>query len=110
MSGNLIIQGMAVDQFTEDLAQLIKQAVKEEVQAAMKQLKKEELEERFLSIEETCKIFVPAISRQTLHNWTTQGLIKSHAIGRSVFYKYSDIIEAAKPLNRIVNPLFKSAA
>lgn len=100
----IILNGLSVDELISQIDSLIVSRIN----AAMEKLKADETH-KLLSIEETCCLFVPKITRQTLHNWTSQGLIKSHTIGRSVFYKYSDIIDAAKPLNKIVRPELKVA-
>jgi excisionase family DNA binding protein len=44
------------------------------------------------SIAETAKAF--KVSKQTIHNWTKQGKIISHKIGRRVYYKKSDLMES----------------
>lgn len=53
-----------------------------------------------LSPTEACKLFSPKISRVTLHQWTKQGLIPSHRIGGRVFYKVSELVEAARPIRK----------
>ena len=92
MEGNVIIQGLPFDQFGKSIADMIRHVVAEEVRKA----KVEELQEKLLSPEETCKLFVPAISIPTLNNYAKEGLIKKHYLGRLTFYKYSEIIEALK--------------
>jgi excisionase family DNA binding protein len=57
-------------------------------------------EEKLLSPAEVCKLFNPNISKVTIYNWTKQGKLKKHAIGRKVFYKYSELIVALKTLKR----------
>ena len=70
--------------------------IKEELQAQQKL----QLEEKLLSPAEACKLFQPAISKQTLAAWTSQNLLQDHRFGGRVFYKYSEIIEAGKKLKR----------
>ena len=57
-------------------------------------------EEKLLSASEACKLFVPAISRLTLIRWTKADLLKEYRIGGRVYYKQSEIIEAAKHLEK----------
>jgi hypothetical protein len=97
---DIILNGLS----PEDLLSKIDCLISARLNEAINRLKDEQ-PEKLLSVEETCSLFVPKITRQTLHNWTSQGLIKSHSIGRNVFYKLSDIMAAAKPLNRIVRTL-----
>lgn len=60
----------------------------------------EKIQSMLLSPTEACKLFNPTISRVTLHKWTKQGLIPSHRIGGRVFYKVSELIEAARPIRK----------
>lgn len=70
--------------------------VKEELKVQQQQ----QLEEKLLSPAETCKLFQPEISKVTLTAWSNQGLLKDYRIGGRVYYKYSEVIEAAKHLKR----------
>lgn len=63
-----------------------------------KQLK--DVGEKLISPKEACKIFQPNISRVTLDLWAKDGKLIRYDIGRRVFFKYSEIIEAAKTLKR----------
>lgn len=100
----LIIQGLSVD----ELLIKIESIVKQQVEQGINKLRAEETE-KLLSVSATCKIFVPAITRQTLHAWTNQGYIPSHTIGRNVYYKLSDILSSAKRLNKIIRSDLKAA-
>ncbi len=95
-AGQIILNGLTSDEFMDQLGELISKRV----QQAICNSKKEELQERFLSPSEVCKMFVPKISRQTLSNWTKDGSLQKHIIGRSVYYKYSEVIEAVKAIKR----------
>ena len=78
----------------EDLLQKIRAIVKEEMKHEEKQ------EEKLLSTAEACKLFQPAISRVTLHKWTSDGHLKRYDIGSRVYYKKSEILESAKSLKK----------
>ncbi len=61
---------------------------------------KEADQERLISSSEACKLFVPSISRLTLIRWTKANYLKEHRIGGRVFYKRSEIFEAAQHLRK----------
>jgi hypothetical protein len=80
----------------DDLLAAIRQIVAEEI----RKKETESSEDRLYSTSETVKLFVPEISKQTLHAWTKAGLIPMQKLGGKNFYKYSDILKATKTLKR----------
>ena len=94
--GTIILNGLSTDQ----LMQMIETVVSQRVEQAIRKTKEEDLSERFLSIEETRKLFVPALTRQTIHNWSESGVLKKHVISGRVYYKYSEIMQAVKHLKK----------
>jgi hypothetical protein len=92
VEGTVLIQGIPLDQFLECVTDVIQQRVDE----AVRKIKTEELQEKFLSVAEVCKMFVPNITRQTLANWEKKKLLNKHSVGRSCFYRYSEVVEAIK--------------
>ncbi len=84
----------------DDLISSIKAVVREEL-AAQRQT---EVPEKFLSIAEACKMFTPAISRQTLASWSAAGHLQKRMIGAKPFYKMSEVLEAGKTLKRYKVP------
>jgi len=81
----------------EQLINSFRQVVKEEIRAAGEK----ELLEKFFSPKEACKLFQPAITRQTLDAIAKQnGVLKKHYLGGKVFYKYSELIGAIKNYKR----------
>lgn len=92
MDGKLTVIQSDID----SLLLQIREVVKQELQSNHKA----EIEEKLLSPNQAKDLFVPSISRQTLSNWTKDGLLTSYRIGGRVFYKYSEIIGAAKELKR----------
>ena len=56
--------------------------------------------DRLLSPKETTKLFNPTISKVTLHNWTEQGKLKKHKIGKNVYYKYSEVMDSLVHLKK----------
>lgn len=92
----IIISGFTPEQFK----QMISDLVEKRVTHAIKTIKTEELQERFLSIAEVQKMFVPAISRKTVSNWTGDGILKKHVIAGKPCYKYSEVIAAVKAVKK----------
>ncbi|MBS1599509.1 MAG: helix-turn-helix domain-containing protein [Bacteroidetes bacterium] len=64
------------------------------------QKQNKELSEKLLSPSEACKLFQPSISKVTLDSWARKGLIKKHAIGGRVYFKYTEVMEALKSLKK----------
>ena len=75
-----------------DFLPVLRQTVQEQVEISLKK----DLQEKFLSIKETRKLFVPAVSRPTLDKWDRTGSLRKHYIGGSIYYKYSEVIAAAQ--------------
>jgi len=84
----------------EDLANTIESIVNK----AINQKQENDLAERLLSPEETCKLFHPQISKVTLHNWERQGRLQKYRMGGRVFYKYSEILAGMDSLVRYKKP------
>ena len=74
--------------------------VKDIVQAVIQTKEQQEFQEKLLSPTETCKLFNPSISKVALHRWTKAGFIPVHRIGGRIFYKQSEVIEAAKTVKK----------
>ena len=77
---------------------------------ALLQNRKADIEEKLLSPSETCKLFQPAISKVTLTAWTNAGRMTRYDLGGRVYYRYSEVIEAAKSLKRYKRPGVTTAA
>jgi hypothetical protein len=65
------------------------------------------VEERLITTDEACQIFIPKISRATLIKWAKDypNLIKAYRIGdgRS-YYKRSEILSSARELKKYEKP------
>lgn len=96
MEGFITIQGVPADKFMESLGEVIQQKVDE----AVRRIKAEELQETFLSPEQTRKLFDPMVSLVTLNDWASKGFLNKHHIGGRTYYKYSEVIAATKTLKR----------
>ncbi len=76
----------------------LKSEFKQIIDAAILSIKPKE--EKFLNSKETCNLFEPPISKPTLINWEKSGKIPSYRIGRRVYYKLSEVLDAAKTLKK----------
>jgi len=87
------MQQIAITQLTpQDLKQLIKEAVQQELSSLTDSLSNTEVN-RLNSREKTAKDILD-VDLSTLHRWTQQGKVKAHAIGNRIYYKDSSIEEA----------------
>lgn len=95
-SNSLIIQGIPIDQFFERQRDVLRELVREELNAKNER----ELQEKFLSPEETCKLFKPAISKPTLEAYAQKDLLKKHYLGGRTWFKYGEVVEAMKQIKK----------
>ena len=87
------MQQIAITQLTpQDLKQLIKEVVQQELLSLTDSLSNTEVD-RLNSMEKTAKDILD-VDLSTLHRWTQQGKVKAHAIGNRIYYKDSSIEEA----------------
>ena len=87
------MQQIAITQLThQDLKQLIKEVIQEELASFEESLSHTEVD-RLNSREKTAKDVLD-VDLSTLHRWTQQGKIIAHAIGNRIYYKDSSIKEA----------------
>jgi hypothetical protein len=96
----IILNGVTLDQLVE----VFRPMIKEEIDKI-----KSKDEERLISPSETCKLFVPTITKATLTSWTNQGLLDQYRIGGRVYYKKSEVLEKTKKLCKYRN-VFDQAA
>ena len=90
----IILNGVTLDQLVE----VFRPMIKEEIDKI-----KSKDEERLISPSETCKLFVPTITKATLTSWTNQGLLDQYRIGGRVYYKKSEVVEKTKKLCKYRN-------
>ncbi len=82
-----------------DLASFTNQfrdVIREELHA----IHEKELQEKFLSPEETCNLFQPAISKPTLESYSQKNLLKKYYLGGRTWYKYSELMDAMKQIKK----------
>jgi hypothetical protein len=92
MEGQFILSAIPIDQ----LRDLITEVIRGELATQAKN----DLQEKLLTASEARKLFVPAITVQTLYNWTKKGLLPVHFLNNRNYYKYSEVIAAAKTVRR----------
>ena len=87
------MQQIAITQLNpQDLKQLIKEVVQQELSSLTDSLSNTEID-HLNSREKTSKEILD-VDLSTLHRWTQQGKIKAHSIGNRIYYKDSSIEEA----------------
>ena len=94
----LFMQGISI----EELEALIRKVIEEEVcsyfvelegkKTSLNKCPKDELSNNLLSRKETAALL--GISLPTLNDWSNKGVLKSHLIGRKVFYKLDEVNNA----------------
>ncbi len=92
MDSNILFSPIPLDQLSGLLTSIIRQEIRIKTE--------EDLHEKFLSPEETCKLFKPAISKPTLESYAEKGLLQKHYLGGRTWFKYSEVIAALKTLKR----------
>lgn len=80
----------------QDLIELVKQAVREELSTGLNTLQTTKQEPGYLDRKEVAKLF--HITLPTLAEWTKTGRVKAYRIGRRVLYKSNEIDQALKQI------------
>ena len=93
-TNQILLNGISAEQLIESLRPMIKEEVR---------LVFSEQEERLLSPAETCKLFIPAITKATLTSWTEKGWLQDHRIGGRVFYLKSEVLASTLTLGKYKN-------
>ncbi len=93
-TNQILLNGITIDQLVESLRPMIREEVR---------LVFIEQEERLLSPAETCKLFIPAITKATLTSWTEKGWLQDHRIGSRVFYLKSEVLASKLTLGKYKN-------
>jgi len=96
LSSSTVLTAVPLDQAIREVFDIMMPVIEQKIKAALSQ----EVGERLLSPAETCKVFKPAITKQTLANWTSEGRLIMYRIGGRTFYRQSEVVESAKTLKR----------
>lgn len=82
----------------EQLAELISEGVKIQIQELKEHLLNQEANEQLLTRDEAC-VFLK-IEQTTLWHWTNKGKIKVYGIGNRRYYKRNELMEAITLLKK----------
>jgi len=93
-SNQIILNGISTDKLLESIRLVIQEEI---IKITAKD------DEKMVSPAETCKLFVPTITKATLTSWTNQGLLDQYRIGGRVYYKKSEVLEKTKKLCKYRN-------
>jgi len=85
MEAKILFQGATLKELAEELAPLLQ----------LNSTKNED-ENEFISIEETCKLL--RLNKTSVWKHTKAGKLISYGIGNRVLYKRSEVLKAVKPL------------
>jgi hypothetical protein len=98
MGVDIIITGTPLPEFIQQiisgLSPQLRTIVKEEIQ----QSTQNSLEEKYISEKEARKIL--PVTAPTFRSYRSQGLFPSYRVGGRIFYKPSEIMEAAKRIRK----------
>ncbi len=89
---NVILSPIPLEQLTGLLTSIVRHEIRTK--------QEEDLQHKFLSPKETCKLFSPAISLVTLEAWSQKGLMNKHYISGRTYFIYSEVMEAVKKLKK----------
>jgi hypothetical protein len=92
----IILQGTSMESFYEAIAVIIEK----QVEAGIRKAKTEDLQNKFLSPEETRKLFSPNVSLVTIHAWAKDGILQKHRIAGRTYFIYSEVVESVKALKK----------
>ncbi len=93
-TNQILLNGINAEELIESLRPMIREEVR---------LVFSEQEEQLLSPAETCKLFIPAITKATLTAWTEKGWLQEHRIGGRVFYLKSEVLASTLTLGKYKN-------
>ena len=85
-----ILITMSVD----ELESLIKNCLKEQLEAFIDDLKKPQEEDILMTTEETVAML--GVSKTTLHHWRKNGVLPYHRLNTRIYFRKSEIMEAMK--------------
>ena len=86
----ILLSGLSLDDFSK----MMRKTIQEELQIILP------IDDNLISANEACKLFKPAITKNTLKSWVNLGLIEEVRFNTRVYYKKSDIINGAKNIKK----------
>jgi len=94
MQNSILLQNLTPQQ----LAQLIKDSVKDQFQDVLKDISTQTANEVLLTRTEACKFL--QIDSSTLWAWTNKGKVIAYGIGNRRYYKKAELLESLKQLKK----------
>ena len=94
MTEQIILNGITKEEFKEIIYQCVKKTI--DIKNNSKN-PKEKSEENYLTRKEVAKLL--RVSLPTLHEWTKEGILISHRIGKRVLYRLEEIKSAISQRN-----------
>lgn len=82
----------------EQLADLISEGVKNQLQELKKDLQRQEANDELLTREQACQFL--QINSSTLWAWTNKGKVKAYGIANRRYYKRSELLECLTVLKK----------
>jgi len=91
IGSHIFLSGISIEQLVEHFRPMIREEVR---------LVFSEQDEKYISPAETCKLFIPAITKATLTSWTEKGWLQDHRIGGRVYYFKSEVLACSLTLRK----------
>ena len=66
----------------------------------LEQVTAKQEQDQFLSIDKTCTLWQPAVSRQTIYSWEKKGFLTRHLIGNKPYFLKSEVMMAVTKIKR----------
>ena len=82
----------------EQLAELISEGVKSQIQDLKKELTNKQANDELLTREQACEFL--QINSSTLWAWTNKRKVQAYGIGNRRYYKRTELLEALKELKK----------
>jgi len=90
--GKLIIEGLTMEDFMDQLAPMLRMCIKEVLD--------NQVQDKWLSVEEARNMWSPAISRNTLTKWSELYSFKTQRFGGQKKWLMSDILRQSNTIEK----------
>ena len=90
------IQGVSYDTFLTNFKEIVKDEVKKYSKV---QTETTEVPDRYVNRAEA-KVICGNVSEPTMWAWEVAGIIKGYRMGNKIFYKYSELMQSGKFVDR----------
>ena len=82
------------EEFKEELAQIIREVIAEEMKDMKGDKGDEEKSNKLLNLQEACEFL--NCSKTTLYHYRRKGLVEYHQVGRKIFFRKSSLLSRIK--------------